>query len=387
MKTITNQIYFTFALFTLACFALSLRAQAVDPSPDEGHFNQNTAESGGKIAFQSARDGNYEIYSINADGTNLTRLTDNPAIDRNPVFSHDGSMVAFVSNRYGHDNIFIMNADGSGVQRLTTGTLDDNPGWSTNDEEIVYSSLIGFDREIVIMNADGTGKHAITHNNNLDAQPDWSRDGKKIVFNRDYQIAVMNPDGTDSTVLTNLPGFNEWPHWSPSGNEIVFHSTASGNYQVYVMNADGTGITRITHDAAIDAWPVWSPNGQYIAFQSDIHGHAEIYIMRPDGSNLTRLTNNPAGDEMPSWGPVPGPITVTFNTNPAGLFYTVDGTTYNSAHIFSWRSGSSHIISTTSPQNSGGHQYVWQRWSDNGAISHTVAPTTPTAYTEIFTMQ
>jgi Tol biopolymer transport system component len=141
---------------------------------------------------------------MNADGTNPTRLTDNPAIDRNPVLSHDGRMVAFVSNRYGHDNIFIMNADGSGLQRLTNGTLDDNPGWSTNDEEIVYSSLIGFDREIVIMNADGTGKHAITHNNNLDAQPDWSRDGKKIVFNRDYQIAVMNPDGTDSTVLTNL---------------------------------------------------------------------------------------------------------------------------------------------------------------------------------------
>jgi uncharacterized repeat protein (TIGR02543 family) len=86
--------------------------------------------------------------------------------------------------------------------------------------------------------------------------------------------------------------------------------------------------------------------------------------------------------------PTPRPITVTFNTNPAGLSYRVDGTTYNSAHVFSWRSGSSHTISTTSPQNGGnGVRYVWQSWSDNGAISHTIAPITSTTYTATFTTQ
>ena len=86
--------------------------------------------------------------------------------------------------------------------------------------------------------------------------------------------------------------------------------------------------------------------------------------------------------------PTPRPITVTFNTNPAGLSYRVDGTTYNSAHVFSWPSGSSHTISTTSPQSRGsGVRYVWQSWSDNGAMSHTIAPTTSTAYTATFTTQ
>ena len=78
------------------------------------------------------------------------------------------------------------------------------------------------------------------------------------------------------------------------------------------------------------------------------------------------------------------PITLTFNTNPAGLSYAVDGTTYTVAKSFSWLSGSTHTLRTTSPQNSGGHQYIWQGWSDNGAISHTIAPTAPTAYMASF---
>jgi Divergent InlB B-repeat domain/Galactose oxidase, central domain len=84
----------------------------------------------------------------------------------------------------------------------------------------------------------------------------------------------------------------------------------------------------------------------------------------------------------------PRPITVTFNTNPAGLAYRVDGTTYHSAHVFSWPAGSTHTIATNSPQSGGsGTRYVWQRWSDNGAMSHTIAPTTSTAYTATFTTQ
>ena len=87
--------------------------------------------------------------------------------------------------------------------------------------------------------------------------------------------------------------------------------------------------------------------------------------------------------------PTPTPtVQVTVQTNPAGLTFTVDGTTYSSTQTFSWGSGSSHTIATTSPQSAGtGVQYAWTRWSDNGAISHTVAPTTNKTYTATFTKQ
>ena len=135
----------------------------------------------------------------------------------------------------------------------------------------------------------------------------------------------------------------------------------------------------------------------------------KLYVSQPNALNvydastgalLTRITDpnivSPTGvflsglaspTPTPTATP-PRPITVTFNTNPSGLSYMVDGTTYNSAHVFSWRSGSSHTISTTSPQNgASGIRFVWQSWSDDGAMSHTIAPTTSTAYTATFTTQ
>src|SRR5262249_48826208 len=81
-------------------------------------------------------------------------------------------------------------------------------------------------------------------------------------------------------------------------------------------------------------------------------------------------------------------IQVTVKTSPTGLSFTVDGTTYTATQTFSWVSGSSHTIATTTPQSGGtGVQYVWQKWSDNGAISHTVAPTVNTTYTATFRTQ
>jgi hypothetical protein len=87
-------------------------------------------------------------------------------------------------------------------------------------------------------------------------------------------------------------------------------------------------------------------------------------------------------------GQAPPPIQVTVRTNPTGRSFTVDDTTYNSTQTFSWASGSSHTIATTSPQSGGtGVQYAWIKWSDHGAISHTVAPTTNTTYTATFKTQ
>jgi uncharacterized repeat protein (TIGR01451 family) len=81
-------------------------------------------------------------------------------------------------------------------------------------------------------------------------------------------------------------------------------------------------------------------------------------------------------------------IQITVQTNLAAVAFTVDGVSYNSTHTFSWVAGSSHTIATTSPQSGGtGVQYLWTRWSDNGAISHTVAPTTNKTYTATFRTQ
>jgi hypothetical protein len=111
------------------------------------------------------------------------------------------------------------------------------------------------------------------------------------------------------------------------------------------------------------------------------------------GSGSFSGTTNPASITMS--GPITENATFTQNTiqvtvqaNPAGLAFSVDGTSYTAAQTFSWQAGSSHTIATTSPQSGGtGVQYVWTNWSGGGTISHTVAPTTNTTYTANFNTQ
>jgi len=81
-------------------------------------------------------------------------------------------------------------------------------------------------------------------------------------------------------------------------------------------------------------------------------------------------------------------ISINVQTNPAGRSFAVDGTSFTTTQTFSWVAGSSHTISTNSPQSGGtGIQYLWSSWSDGGAISHTVAPSSGATYTANFTTQ
>ena len=112
----------------------------------------------GRIAFVSGRDGDSEIYVMNADGSGVSRLTDNPGRDWNPRWSPDGGRIAFTSDRDGDSEIYVMNADGSGVSRLTDNSADDhNPSWSPDGGRIAFNSDRDGGWEIYVMNADGSG--------------------------------------------------------------------------------------------------------------------------------------------------------------------------------------------------------------------------------------
>jgi tricorn protease-like protein len=146
-----------------------------------------TTTSNGQMAFSSSRDGNYEIYAMNADdGSNMTRLTDNDASDFDPTWSPDGEKIAFASFRDGFRNeeIYIMNAEGSEQTKLTNNidALDREPSWSTDGEKIAFASNRDGDYEIYVMNADGSGQTRLTDEPGWDREPSWSTDGEKIAF-------------------------------------------------------------------------------------------------------------------------------------------------------------------------------------------------------------
>ena len=263
---------------------------------------------GRRIAFLSGHDGNRELYVIGADGTGRTRLTNNSADDSEPSWSPDGRRLAFQSDRDGNWEIYVVDADGTGQTRLTTTTGDNwNPQWSPDGRRIAFVSRRAGDLEwgIDVINADGTAHTRLT-NPAVDEEPSRSPDGRRIAFESTHDggwlTYVINADGTAHTRLTN-PAVDEEPSWSPDGRRIAFESTRDGNFEVYVMNADGTGHTRLTSNPAVDDGPSWSPDGRRIAFLSHRYGYKHVYVMNADGTGRTQLTYGTKGHWNPSWSP------------------------------------------------------------------------------------
>jgi Tol biopolymer transport system component len=277
----------------------------------------------GRIAFGSDRDGDGEIYAMNADGTNLTKLTNNEVWDGQPAWSPDGSKIAFGSERDGNDEIYVMNADGTNVIRLTNDPeWDFGAAWSPDGAKIAFDSIRDGDYDIYVVNADGSGLTNLTMDSANNWGAAWSPDGAKIAFGSDRdgaaEVYVMNADGSEQTRLTNNPAWERGPEWSPDGSKIVFHSERDGNMEIYVMNADGTAQTRLTDSPGYDGWPSWSPDGSHIAFHSERDGDLEVYAMNADGTGQTNLTNNPAGDRLPSWSAFGGQQGTMDNCPQAG---------------------------------------------------------------------
>jgi Tol biopolymer transport system component len=151
---------------------------SVTPSPTSPTPESPTVAFQGQIAFESDRDGNAEIYVMDADGTELERLTDDPAGDAQPAWSPDGTKIAFASDRDGDLDLYVMNADGSGVEQLTDdfpGT-ESYPAWAPDGTRIAFTGLRGGDPPfgIYVMNADGTGVRRCTDDPAEDAGPVWS---------------------------------------------------------------------------------------------------------------------------------------------------------------------------------------------------------------------
>ncbi len=258
-----------------------------------------------KIAFVSDRDGNHEIYMMNADGTNPVNRTNHLAMDRSPSWSPDGTKIAFQSSRDGNDEIYVMNPDGTNQIRLTHNTVDDyTPRWSPDGTKIVFAPLYD---GLYVMNPEGSNPTRLT-NPAQDFFPSWSPDGTKIIFastrnGNQAEIYMINADGTNLINLTNHPADDFDPSWSPDGTKITFVSIRDLNEEIYVMNADGTNPVRLTSHPATDRYPYWSPDGTKIAFASNRNGNYEIYVMDTNGSNPVNLTNHPAGDFLPAWSP------------------------------------------------------------------------------------
>jgi WD40 repeat protein len=258
----------------------------------------------GRIAFVSTRDGNSEIYTMNADGTAVTRLTSDPRQEHDPAWSPDGRRIAFTrAGNFGFE-LWIMNADGSGQHQIAPPQSFSDPSWSPDGTRLAVDQ-IGAGSDIAVMNDDGTNRTNFILQDD-ESDPAWSPLGTHIVYVRQEcdpdpetclghtMIEVMAPNGSGRTLVWG-GGFEALtdPDWFPNGQRIAFNLCDENDVcAILFVNADGTGLAGGPADGFE---PAVSSDGARLAYTKG----ADIYI---DGVNIT---NNPAADFAPAWQPIP----------------------------------------------------------------------------------
>ena len=303
MKRLVWLVAVVYLLLLVAC-------QGEVESPDDADSSVPVT-----IVFDSFRDGNYEIYAMNTDGSDQTRLTDSSAWDQSPACSSDGTKIAFTSDqdRNGVGEIYVMNADGSDQSNVTRNSANDyGPAWSYDGNKIAFitqrtgtAEIPSLGPEIYVMNPDGSDQTRFIPQVSA-GELDWSPDGSKLAFigsDGFWDLYIVDATSLERTKITRTQGPGR-ASWSPDGTKIVFrHGGQGSDLEIYVVNADGTGLTKLTDNNYVDSSPTWSPDGSSIAFATQRHGkeNQEIYVMNPDGSGKRRLTNNDARDGSPYW--------------------------------------------------------------------------------------
>jgi Tol biopolymer transport system component len=270
----------------------------------------------GRIVFASDRDtgdGRFQIYSMNSDGSDVTRLTSNSGSDHGPAWSPGGTRIAFARAVFPQNaaELYVMNADGSAPTRVEglgqDYLFDGGISWSPEGQKVVVAAVRGPD--ITIVDVAGGGWQKIGSGRDVAMSPD----GQKIAFRpsaQDY-LYTINPDGSERTYVPS-PNFRvpvENPAWRPDSITLAFTAPTPGfplNDIYSVSDSSGDSLRRLTNEGpnpegADNRGADWSPDGEKIVYESD----GDIYSMDADGANPTPITTGPAEDREPSWQPVP----------------------------------------------------------------------------------
>jgi len=300
----------------LVCLALAaVGFQTISQAADAA------AKPEGVIAFASLGPRHWDLYAWR-DGGAAAPITGHVALDFNAAISPDGKQVAFVSTRDGNLELYTMHADGSEMHRLTTDhAMDDHPTWSPDGSRIAFVST----REpappgrpwnrIYVMDADGSHVRRLSPEDASDFSPAWSPDGGLIAFttgNGGGDLHVMKADGGDRRLVVRNGG---WPTFIENGQAIAFHRQGEGNqWDVWKVKRDGSGLTRLVEDASM---PRATFDGLKLAFVKRGGADQHIGILDVATGNLRVITE----EKTAHWNPAISPdgVSVIYHRTRPGL--------------------------------------------------------------------
>jgi TolB protein len=233
-------------------------------------FTPDWSPDGTTIAYEieTEDDETFDVYSVPARGGETTQLTGSESGRFHPHYSPDGSLIALEGNTDDYSKrALVMAPDGSNEVELLPDHVSYSPTWSPNSELIAFAGAAG--------------------------------DGQR--YDTPTDIFVGTRDASDTTRITDLGGFADYPDWSADGRRIVFNHRDKGTHDLYAVDPDGSHLKRLTNDKALEYYPSWSPDGTQIVFSRQHGGNYDLWIMDADGSNEHRITDTKANELEPAW--------------------------------------------------------------------------------------
>jgi Tol biopolymer transport system component len=273
----------------------------------------------GKIVF--AQEG---IYVMNADGSELRKLTDLPG-DMSPSWSPDGTQIAFERELGDQQDVYVMDANGKNVRRLTTNGRSGEPSWSPSGDRIVFRRDFAGDHRrtnrirLFVINPDGSGVHRATKGSTLvfETSPSWSPDGKRLVFvgyrSRlgSGRVYTVKPGGYPTSVAAPKNRFlDPDPAWSPIGRSLLLVIGGYRGGSLSTMTPIGANLRPLKGGSGLVSDPAWAPDGKAIVFargpehpSSQLEfGRTRLYTLALDGREPRPLTpRGMTGARDPSW--------------------------------------------------------------------------------------
>jgi Tol biopolymer transport system component len=283
----------------------------------------------GRLAFVAERHHIWQVFTMDPDGTHIVQVTyfTKPShLVADVDWSPDGAKLAFTIYQSGDSDVWTISADGSDLTNVTNEPKagDDGAHWSPDGTQLFFSrsSPRTGTKAVYRINADGTNMVRLSGSNFRDTEgPRLTPDASKVAFvafgaaGGICEIWTMDPDGSDKTPLVDTSERLYLWDFTPDGTGLLVGDNCAGPMPQAIdsMNVDGTGLTRLTDPGCCsqDLAAAYSPDGKHIVFMSNrLHpGFSdglprEIYEIDADGSNLVQITSSGLFSGL-DWGPAP----------------------------------------------------------------------------------
>ena len=256
------------------------------------------------------------VYLLSIESLERRKLTSPPAGsygDRSPAISPDGATLVFIRrNNNDTDNIYLVRVSGGEPTRLTSdNSVINGLAWTPDGRGIIYSSNRGGSRRLWKVPAEGGMPERVSAGEESPDTVTISRQGRLLAYAatlsdrniwRVESQGVKNPGGSQALKLISSTRPDDSPQYSSDGKKIVFVSSRTGTAELWTCDADGSTPVRLTSFGGSRLGsPRWSPDGRQIAFDSPAEGSHDIYVVGLDGGRPRRLMVEPSADVRPSW--------------------------------------------------------------------------------------